>query len=563
MAKVTPVSPFGGGSGGGGGGLHFRRPADVFVGNNLGACRTARNTYFNNTNNAAAQAQFVADRSLAVVLNPTNSGNNVFSTFIGAVGDTSTNANWVDRTDAVQGNEGSQGAFDLEIFINATAVPTPATPTGGSFVVSTGVLTPPAGTTLTPEPPGTGEDIYRAQARINPLVDTGTVTPTWSEWVERAHLSPGITHVEADETLEGVGTAADPLGVKSPILDMGLAISQVADIFTFDAPDPYTAGSWPASGVLVQFSVGEIDDPDDTDVTITVGLDDYPLTTFGGRAVRLHELSDDTQYIALGKGENFVLMGPADAAGKIVDITESSFPAPDEDAFERIFLDRRTPAAYMLHEMSSARTPVQGVFNTYSGNAFYLGYGSDDSDYPLSGQADISKFYWNTTDQQFREWRAILVSNGPPVYTYEFQTVHSPSIILGGNTGVWLGHTGGLAGLRNKLPQDGINATHRYIGITTNSTGTHTPILQELDNDTYVAAVDPVFTYDFVTIGLYGTGGTGGLTGAQVQALIDVGLANLVGGAPDDRNTLDELNDAIVDIANTTQRHWYLSGGIS
>ena len=73
------------------GGLHFRRPADVFVGNNLGACRTARNTYFNNTNNAAAQAQFVADRSLAVVLNPTNSGNNVFSTFIGAVGDTSTN----------------------------------------------------------------------------------------------------------------------------------------------------------------------------------------------------------------------------------------------------------------------------------------------------------------------------------------------------------------------------------------------------------------------------------------------------------------------------------------
>ena len=478
----------------------------------------------------------------------------------------SANALWVDRTDAVQGNDGDdgddgdQGAFDLEAYINASSTPTPATPVGGTYNIATGVYTPPTGTTAAPTVPGAGEDVYRAQARINPATQTGVVTPVWSPWVERAHLSPGITHLESDASITGLGTAASPARVTAPILDMGAATGQTGSTFEFDAPDPY-AGAWPAGGTLVQFSIGEVDDPDDTDVTIQVGSDDYALTTFGGRRVRLHEIIDDTQYVALGKGSAFVLMGPADAAGQIVDITEDSLPAPDEDAFGRIYLDRSTPAAFMLHETSSARTPVQGTFNTYSGNSFYLGYGSSDADYPLSGQADISKFYWNTADQVFREWRAVLVSNGPPVYVYEYQSVHDPRLLLGGNTGVWLGHTGGLSGLRNKLPQDGINTTRRYIGVTTNSTGAHVPIVQELDNSTYVAAVDPVFTYNFVTVGLYGTGGTGGLTGAQVQALIDVGLANLIDGAPAGRRTLNDLNDAILAVESTTQRHWYLAGG--
>ena len=560
MARLV----LGGDGGSGGGGLHFRDPADEFTGNNLNACRNARDTYFNLAANADAKAQFAGDRSLAIILNPTNSSDNVFQTYLGSATDTSVDSLWVNRTDAIEGNagdDGRQGAFDLECYINESALPVPATPTGGSYVVATGVYTPPTGTTDAPTVPGAGEDIYRSQARINPLTDTGTVVPTWSPWVERAHLSPGITHVESDDTLDGAGTAGSPIGVRSPIVDMGAATAQVADVFTFDPPDGYTAGGWPVAGTLVQFSVGEIENPDDTDVVVRIGTDDYALTTFGGREVRLHELIDDTQYIALGKSQSLVLMGPADAAGQIVDITESSLPAPDEDAFGRIYLDRRTPAAYIIHETSSSGTPVQGRFDTYSNNPFYLGYGASDADYPQSGQADISEFYWNTADQQFREWRAVLVSNGPPVYTYEYQTVHDPRIILGGNTGVWLGHTGGVAGLRGKLPQDGINTTRRYIGVTTNSTGTHVPIVQEFDNSTYVAAVNPVFSYDFVTVGLYGQGGTGGLTAAQVQVLIDAGLSNLIDGAPAGRNTLNEINTALAAVESSRQRHWYLTGG--
>ena len=80
---------FGAAGGAGGGGLHFRDPADEFTGGNLNACRTARDTYFNNSSNAAAKAQFAGDRSLAIILNPGNSSDNTFQTWLGSATDTS------------------------------------------------------------------------------------------------------------------------------------------------------------------------------------------------------------------------------------------------------------------------------------------------------------------------------------------------------------------------------------------------------------------------------------------------------------------------------------------
>ena len=74
----------GGGGGGDGGGLHFRNPPDEFTGTNLGNCRTARNTYFDTTD-ATAYTQFAGDRFLAIILNPTNSTDNVFETYTGPI----------------------------------------------------------------------------------------------------------------------------------------------------------------------------------------------------------------------------------------------------------------------------------------------------------------------------------------------------------------------------------------------------------------------------------------------------------------------------------------------
>ena len=183
-----------------------------------------------------------------------------------------------------------------------------------------------------------------------------------------------------------------------------------------------------------------------------------------------------------------------------------------------------------------------------------MGYGGADSDFPLTASSsDEDSFYWNTTDNQFREWRRILVSRFPDVYEYHYRTVHNPGVFLGGTDGEWLGYAGGVATLRQRLPQDGIEATHRYIGVTTNATGAHVPQIRELDNDSYTAAVNFAPIYDFVTVGLYGQGGGGGLTAAQVQALIDAAINALIDSAPSDRNTLNELNDAIEALLDTTR----------
>ena len=78
--------------------------------------------------------------------------------------------------------------------------------------------------------------------------------------------------------------------------------------------------------------------------------------------------------------------------------------------------------------------PAGGTIPVYTGNSDYLGYGGADSDFPLTASSsDENKFYWNTTDNQFREWRRILVSRFPDVYEYHYRTVHNPGVFLGGN----------------------------------------------------------------------------------------------------------------------------------
>ena len=165
---------------GGGGGLHFRDPIDSFNGADIAAARTARDTYF--TNNSGEINDFQQDEFLAIRLTVTGSTDNVFETYVGAVGDAYAAANWVDRTDAIEGNVGPQARYVVSVFRNATTAPT--TPTGGSYVVSSGVLTPPIDWTSLPTAPATGENVYESQVIVNPRVDTGTLTPTWSTPVE-------------------------------------------------------------------------------------------------------------------------------------------------------------------------------------------------------------------------------------------------------------------------------------------------------------------------------------------------------------------------------------------
>ena len=112
-----------GGSGGGGGGIVFRAPPDEFTGATVAACRTARNTFFDATANSAALGEFQNSQFLAIILNPTGANNNVFETYSAGntVGDAHDNTEWVERTGAFAGNDGSDGVdSSIETRVQAT-----------------------------------------------------------------------------------------------------------------------------------------------------------------------------------------------------------------------------------------------------------------------------------------------------------------------------------------------------------------------------------------------------------------------------------------------------------
>ena len=556
-----------GGSGGGGGGLHFRDPPDNFRAATIAAARTARDTAFTSGGTLASVLdQFANDRSLAIIVGVTGATTNTFETYTGAPGAAYDNTAWVERTDAVEGNpgadgdDGEQGRFEIIIHTNASSTPT--TPTGGSYDIDTNVLTPPTGWTEAPTAPGTGEDVYASQAVIDPKTQSGTVTPTWSVPVERSHLSAGLSHVETSADFTGDGTAGDALGAAGTLakmLDLGSSPTQTTATFAYAAPTGYTAGGFLASGQFVQFEIGAVDSPDDSDAIIQVGSDTYTLIALGGIAVKLHELVDDTKYLAFGKSDVLLLIGPTDGSGRIVDVTDSSLPAPDADAAGKIYIDRRIPAAWMIHEVLHAQTPVMGSFGSYtsprnSGDTFDLYRGAHGSD-PTTvrvGSVDqnidsrhLGAFYWNWRDGSFRVWTSTF-NTQTNQFVYHWQTAHNPADrLVSGGTGVFIGHANTDADLLTRLPQDAINTSRTYVGVATNLTGNGVIHIRTFDNSTYVAAVGAFNVYDFVTIGLYGQTGSGGQTAAQVKAAIDAAVAALVGSAPSDRDTLEELSDAI------------------
>ena len=121
------IGPFGGGGAGrGGGGLHFRVPPDRFAAANAAAARVLRNTYFSAVANAAALAEFQADQTLAIILDPAD-GATIFETYLpGNEGQAYAANQWIARVDAVQstvpGPEPSPASIDARIATYARAV---------------------------------------------------------------------------------------------------------------------------------------------------------------------------------------------------------------------------------------------------------------------------------------------------------------------------------------------------------------------------------------------------------------------------------------------------------
>ena len=363
----------------------------------------------------------------------------------------------------------------------------------------------------------------------------------------------------ATATLAGLASAADKvkLDALERSLDLGGAPTQDMQTFTYAAPPGFTPGGFAASGQFVYLAFGTVDNPDESNVIISIGTDFFNLTELGGRRVQLHELIDDSQYIALGRGVVLTLIGQS---AEVVDITEASLPTPDADAFGRVYLDRSTPAAFMVHETKIARVGPMGTLSDFQ-DALYLGVGLQNSDYPLSGLGDVLKYYWQSSQHRFRRWVQIRPDlNDPTTWHYIFITIHNVQAELGGVGSDWLGYSDNAADFLSKVPLP-FDASISYFGIITNVHGQNPVIrFRELDNTTFVPPIDPSDVHEWVTLGLYGTG-AGGQTAAQVQAAIATAIATLRDSVPADRDTLNELNDAIIVLEAATGGGFTLHSG--
>ena len=189
-----PIIPGGAIGTGGGGGLTLGPPTNSFNAATETAAETARDTYA--TANPSWLAQYDAEPTFTIELSwPATPTNTKYQARRGSA--------WADVTPIIRGpigNQGDQGRFD--VFCYANGATAPATPTGGSYVIVTGVLTVPTGTTAAPTEPPSNQLAWISRATINPLTQTGTVTPTWSVFV---------TDVEGDlaARAEAAETAAE------------------------------------------------------------------------------------------------------------------------------------------------------------------------------------------------------------------------------------------------------------------------------------------------------------------------------------------------------------------
>ena len=186
-----------GGGGGQGGGLLLRTPPDTFNGATRAAAETARDAGITDT------TPFDDNPNLAIILTwPVTPTNTVYQVRRGSA--------WADVTGVVRGpmgSVGSQGRFDVYCYDNALTAP--STPTGGTYNLTTGVLTVPTGTTAAPVEPTGNQITWRSQATINPSIQSGSVTPTWTAFTTDVEASLAAQAEAAQLAAEAAQTAAE------------------------------------------------------------------------------------------------------------------------------------------------------------------------------------------------------------------------------------------------------------------------------------------------------------------------------------------------------------------
>ena len=117
----------------------------------------------------------------------------------------------LDGADGASGAQGVQGIFIIQVYRNAANIP--STPTGGSYNLVTGVLTAPSNWTVDLDPVPGNQARFISQATINPALQMGTITPTWSDPFSGGGVGPqGPIGPQGDTGSQGAIGSQGPQG---------------------------------------------------------------------------------------------------------------------------------------------------------------------------------------------------------------------------------------------------------------------------------------------------------------------------------------------------------------
>ena len=136
-----------------------------------------------------------------------------------------------------QGDQGDQGGTTIPIYMLATSAPN--TPTGGSIVVSTKMLTPPTGWSAALLGITENSELYRSEYFLDPSTDSGTITPVWSSPTLFSVAGPqGPTGPQGPKGNTGSTGPAGPTGPQGP---------QGCLLYTSPSPRDRTRSRMPSS----------------------------------------------------------------------------------------------------------------------------------------------------------------------------------------------------------------------------------------------------------------------------------------------------------------------------
>ena len=284
------------------------------------------------------------------------------------------------------------------------------------------------------------------------------------------------------------------------MLDAGHATQSGAQFTypSFTGFDPSVG--FPLRGQFVLFSINAIvvGSLGTSNVTIDFDGEVYTLTGLSGRAVPLEEFKPHTEYFALGRGLNdLILIGPNDLLeDDVLDVTNTGLPPLDIDNYKKIFIDHDSPRAWIGHREIIAATPAVGAWFDYTNPQFRGAF--DDLRSATNPQVGEYLYY-----HLAHQWYTANVVNG----IVRFRSSSFESIFSGVN-GVWLG----------EQPDDG-TAVDLIDNFTTSNNYyfflTGSEIIRVLNTATFVPAVGRIIHYVAEPISApTGVGSIAGVTAA-------------------------------------------------